>query len=91
MIKGSTVIMSDRYIDILSRYVENSQRKLNCETNEYSRKKLQKELEYYQIKLDKALEFQDVIEQVLNVDIPSLTAIKTVKGYVLPINNVKVV
>ena len=91
MIQGSTIIMSDKYIDILTRHVENSQRKLNCETNEHSKRKLQKELEYRQTKLDKALEFQDVIEQIINIDTPKIAAVKTVKGYVLPLNNVKVI
>ena len=90
-ISGTTVIMSNEYIDELTRHRDNVQRKLNIETLMGERIRLEQELAVKQRKLDEALDFQDTVEEVLNVDCPRLTVVKTLSGMVLPLRHVQVI
>ena len=90
MIKGSTVIMSSAYINEIDSYISLLQTKLSKETNERKKSELQSQIDSYTDKLEKALAFQDTIDEVLNIDMPRLTLVKTMRGTVIPIKNVQV-
>lgn len=90
MIKGSTVIMSSAYIDEIDSYISLLQTKLSKESNERKKSELQSQIDSYTDKLEKALAFQDTIDEVLNIDMPRLTLVKTMRGTVIPIKNVQV-
>jgi DNA-binding transcriptional regulator GbsR (MarR family) len=90
MIKGSTVIMSSAYIDEIDSYISLLQTKLSKESNERKKSELQSQIDSYTDKLEKALAFQDTIDEVLNIDMPRLTLVKTMRGSVIPIKNVQV-
>ena len=90
MIKGSTIIMSEAYIDELTRHKDNWTKKLNVETNPGIREKIQNKVTYLENKLEDALEFQDIVDEIINIDIPRITSVRTISGLVIPINNVQV-
>jgi hypothetical protein len=91
MIKGSTVIFNEAYIEELTRLRDNCQSKLEMETFFKERQKLEEQLNMYQTKLDKALDFQDVLDEVIHIDVPQITTVRTVSGVVLPLKNIKVI
>ena len=91
MIKGSTVIFNEAYIEELTRLRDNCRNKLEMETFFKERQKLEEQLNMYQTKLDRALDFQDVLDEVIHIDIPQITTIRTISGYVLPLKNIKVI
>lgn len=91
MIKGSTVIMSEEYIDELQRHLAKWKKRFELETQVKERNKCEKEISMYEAKIDKALSYQDTIEEILHIDIPRLTAVKTVGGKTFPITHVQVI
>ena len=91
MIKGSTVIFNEAYIEELTRLRDNCQSKLEMETFFKERQKLEEQLNIYQTKLDKALDFQDVLDEVIHIDVPQITTVRTISGVVLPLKNIKVI
>ena len=91
MIKGSTIIMSEEYISELERHRDKWQKRFELETHVKERAKCEKELRAYQDKIEKALEYQDTIDEIVHIDIPRLTAVKTISGVTLPITHVQVV
>lgn len=90
MIKGSTIIMSDEFISELTRHKDICKKKLDIEMMPEAREELTRRYELLEEKLNQALEFQDVIDEVVNLDMPRLTAVKTINGLVLPIKNVQI-
>ena len=90
MIKGSTVIMSSAYIYEIDSYISLLQTKLSKETHERKKSELQSQVDIYTDKMEKALAFQDTIDEILNIDMPRLTLVKTMRGSVIPIKNVQV-
>ena len=91
MIKGSTVIFNEAYIEELTRLRDNCQNKLEMETFFKERQKLEEQLNMYQTKLDRALDFQDVLDEVIHIDVPQITTVRTVSDVVLPLKNIKVI
>lgn len=91
MIKGSTVIFNEAYIDELTRLRDNCRNRLEMETFVKQRQKLEQELEMLERKLNIALDFQDVLEEVIHIDVPAITTVKTVSGMVLPLKNIDVI
>lgn len=90
MIQGSTIIFNDEYISEINRHINNTEQKLKCEVIPNERQKLEEHLNYLQTKLDEAMDFQDTVSELINVDIPRIAAVKTVSGIVLPLRNVQV-
>ena len=90
MIKGSTVIMSEEYIDELVRHKNIFEEKLKLEDIPDKKEVLKQRIEFFKNKINEAEEFQDTIEEVINYEIPSMALIKTVTGIVIPVSNVKV-
>ena len=91
MIKGSTIIMNDDYIDEVTRHRDIWEKKLKIETNPEIRNRIQDKVNYLNEKLEDALEFTDTVDEIINIDIPRLTSVKTITGLVLPIKNIQVV
>ena len=79
MIQGSTIIFNDEYISEINRHINNTEQKLKCEVIPNERQKL-----------EEAMDFQDTVSELINVDIPRIAAVKTVSGIVLPLRNVQV-
>ena len=90
MIKGSTIIMNEEYINELTRHRDNWSKKLKVETNPGIREKIEDKVKYLNTRLEEALEFQDTIDEIINVDVPRITSVKTISGLVLPIKNIQV-
>ena len=91
MIKGSTIIMNDDYISELTRHRDNWIKKAKVETNPHLREQLEQKAEYLNQKLESALEFQDTVDEIINVEVPRIMAIRTIGGLVIPAKNVQVV
>lgn len=91
MIKGSTVIFTDEYISELKRHRDNAKKQLEVEIDTRLREDLEKKYLYFHNKVEHALDFQDVVEEVINVDIPRITTIRTIKGLVIPIKNIQII
>ena len=90
MIEGSTVIMNEAYIAELTRHRDICKKKLDKETFPKIREELTERYNRYDNMLNQALDFQDTIVEVINIDIPKLTSIRTMSGLVLPLKNVQV-
>ena len=90
MIEGSTVIMSQEFIDELIRHRDICKKKLEHEFSIPARNELQKKYDHLEKSISNALDFQDTIVEIINVDIPRITAVRTATGLVLPIKNVKI-
>lgn len=91
MIKGSTVIFNESYLSELERHKSNLKRKLDYETSPYIRQDLERQYDNMCYKIDKATEFQDVVDEVINFDVPRIAMIKTVGGLALPLSNVQII
>ena len=90
MIKGSTIIFTDDYISELKRHRDNAKKQLDVEIDLDVKKELEKKFMYFHNKVEHALDFQDVVEEVINVEVPRITTIKTISGIVVPAKNVQV-
>lgn len=90
MIKGSTIIMSEAYIEELTRHKNNFQAILANTDIPDQQDILKERIRIFNQKIEEAMDFQDTVEEILNLDIPKMTVVKTVNGLVLPIANVKV-
>ena len=91
MIKGNTVIFNEEYISELNRHRDGAKKQLDTTIDSKVRRGLEREIDYFTKKLEYALDFQDTVDQVINVEIPQITAIKTVSGVVLPIRIVQII
>lgn len=90
MIKGSTIIYNDSYIDELTRHYNNVKEQFDLEDIPDIKEKLKTKMTFFSNKLDEAIEFQDTIDEIMNLEVPSLSIIKTISGRVIPLANVKV-
>lgn len=88
---GSTVIFSNEYIEELTRHRDIAQRKYDVENMPNQKAKLKEELEAWENKLAWAEEFQDTIDSFVNVEVPKITAIKTMGGYEYPAKYLQVI
>lgn len=91
MIKGSTIIFNEEYISEIERHISNVEKQLKNEITPDKRYALKEKLDKLNAKLEYALDFQDCLEEVLNVDILKLATVRTMSGLVLPLNIVKVI
>lgn len=90
MIKGSTIIFNDEYISEIKRHLDNIKSKLDIEVIPDAREELQEKYKFFSNKLDEAMDFQDTAEELINIDIPRIAAVKTLSGTVLPLKNIQV-
>ena len=90
MINGTTVIMNDEYISEITRHRDMYKKKVENEVVPEVHEKLLQKLNYFENKLTQAIEFQDTVEEIVNLDIPRITAVKTLNGYVLPLKHVQI-
>lgn len=84
MIKGATVIFNEDYIAELERHRDNAKKKFEIEDVPEHKAKAQKYLEAAEKKLEWATEFRDTVDHFVNIEVPNITCIVTVKGYELP-------
>ncbi len=91
MLEGSTVIYNDEYISELNRFIDINEEKLSHEVLPEARAKLEDTLRNMYHKLDDALEFREVVEELINVEVPRIAAVKTISGRVIPVRNLQVV
>lgn len=91
MIKGTTVIFNDEYIDELTRHRDIAKKKFEVEDLPEHKSKAEKGLIAAEKRLDWAISFQDTIDHFVNLDVPSITGVVTVKGYELPAKHLQVV
>lgn len=89
MIKGSTVIFNEKYIEELTRHRDICKHKFDIENMPSQKEKLQKELNAWNEKLDWALNFQDTVDFVHNMEIPKITVCKTITGLEIPAKNLQ--
>ena len=91
MIKGSTVIFNDEYISELQRHKDNTKKQLDNTIDSRAKAELEEKFNYFTKKLEYALDFQDTVEQVINVEIPKIATVRTVSGMTIPIRIVQVI
>jgi len=84
MITGATVIFNDEYIDEVTRHRDIAKKKFEVEDLPEKKEQAQKAYESWEKKLDWSLNFQDVVDRVINCEVPNITVIKTMTGYELP-------
>lgn len=90
MINGSTIIMNDEYIEELTRHRDICEQNLKEEIVPAKQEKLEERLRYWENKINEAIEFRDVIDEVLNLDMPRLMVVKTISGLVLPLKHIQI-
>jgi len=91
MIKGSTVIFNEDYIDEITRHRDIAKRKFDTENMPNLKEKLRKEYENWENKLEWSLNFQDTVDFVQNLEIPKLTVCKMLSGLEIPAKNLQAV
>ena len=91
MIKGSTIIFNDEYISELKRHIDNARRQLDTTIDSKVRQELEEKVDYLSKKLEYALDFQDTVDQVINVEVPRITTVKTISGVTLPLRIVQII
>ena len=84
MIKGATVIFNEEYIQEITRHRDTAKRKYEIENMPEKKEELKKKLESWEAKLDWALNFQDIVDKVQNMEIPSITVCKMISGEEIP-------
>lgn len=91
MKQGTTVIFNQDYIDELVRHRDIAQRKYDVENIESQKQKAKAVLDAYQQRLEFAENFQDTILEIKNMDVPHITAIKTMGGQEYPASVLQVI
>ena len=91
MIKGTTVIFNEEYIDEIARHRDIAKRKYELEHMPNHKEKLKKEYESWENKLEWSLNFQDEVDFVQNMEVPKITVCKTLKGYEIPAKHLQTV
>lgn len=91
MIKGTTVIFNEDYISEIERHISATEQNIASEVTPDKRVVLMKKLDNLNNKLEEALEFQDCVDEILDMDTPRLTVLKTITGKVLPLRIVKII
>jgi hypothetical protein len=91
MKNGTTVIMNDEYISELTRHRDMYLKQVENEVLPDAYEKVLQKYKYFEAKLNEAIEFSDTVEEIVNLDIPRLTAVKTISGLVLPIKHVQII
>ena len=88
---GATVIFNEEYIDEIIRHRDIAKKKYEVENMPQAKAKAKEEWDAWENKLAWAEEFQDTIDKFVNVDIPKMTAIKTMGGYEYPAKYLQVI
>lgn len=91
MITGATVIYNDVYIEELTRHLEAAKKKYEMEDMPDAKELALKQYKSLEEKLNWVMSFQDTVEQVFNVEVPSIMVIKTMTGFELPAKVVQVI
>ena len=91
MINGTTVIFNEDYIDEVTRHRDIWKKKYEVENMPNQKEKNFKEYEKWEKKLDWALNFQDTVDFVQNMEVPSITVVKVMSGLEIPSKHLQVV
>lgn len=91
MIKGTTVIFNDEYIDEVTRLRDIAKRKYDVENVPSNKEKLLKEYTHWENKLEWAMNFQDTVDFIQNMEVPAITICKTITGLEIPAKNLQTV
>ena len=90
-IEQSTVIFNNKYIEMISNKLDLAQLKYNIEDLPEHKENAKVLVDKLQEKLDWALGFRDTVVTYVNMEVPSITAVKTLGGYELPIQYVQII
>ena len=88
---GATVIFNQDYIDEVIRHRDIAQRKFDVETIPSKKNEAKAALDAWEAKLEDAECFQDVIQEIKHLDIPKMTAVRTMGGRELPVRMLQVI
>lgn len=91
MIKGSTVIFNDEYIEELIRHRDNAKRKFEVEDLPEYKNKAEAQYQAAENRLEWATGFRDTIDHFVHLDVPNITAVVTMQGYELPAKYLQVI
>ena len=91
MIKGTTVIINDAYIDEVTRHRDIAKRKYEVENMPTQKEKLKTIYDNWENKLEWSLNFQDTVDFVQNMEVPQITVCKMVSGLEIPAKNLQTV
>jgi hypothetical protein len=91
MLKGTTVIFNEEYIDEVVRHRDIAKRKYEQEHMPNNKERLQKEYEAWERKLEWSLNFQDSVDFVQNMEVPKITVCKTIGGLEIPAKHLQAV
>jgi len=91
MKQGTTVIFNQDYIDELIRHRDIAQKKYDVENIESQKLKAKQNLQMCEQRLEFAENFRDTIFEIKNMDIPHITAVKTMDGHEFPASVLQVI
>lgn len=91
MIQGSTVIFNDEYIAEVERHRNSAKKKYEIENMPEKKAEYKKKYEAWEQKLDWALNFQDTVDRIENLDVPAIRVCKTFTGLALPAKHLQAV
>lgn len=89
--QGTTVIFNEEFIQTIQRRLEIAEQKAATENMPNEKRLAMEAVESLRKKLDWALDFTDIICTIHNVEVPSITAVKTLQGYELPIKHLQII
>lgn len=91
MIKGTTVIFNEEYIDEITRHRDIAKQKYEVEDLPEEKINCKKALDKWEQKLDWALNFTDTVDSLENIMVPNITVVRTLKGYELPAKHLQLI
>ena len=91
MVNGTTVIFNEDYIEEIERHRDIAKKKYDVENMPNQKEKNRKEYESWENKLEWALNFQDTVDFVQNMEVPKITVCKLMSGLEIPAKHLQVI
>lgn len=89
MKQKTKVIFNNEYIQELYRHRDIAKKKYDVESPGIHKEQAKKDYEYFLNKIEWAENFQDIVEEIHNINIPHLTIVKTMSGRELLLRNLQ--
>ena len=87
----TTVIFNDEYISEVTRHRDIAKRRYETENMPEEKEHYRMEYEQWEKKLEWAVSFQDTLDSLQNIEVPSLTVCKTLSGLVIPAKHLQII
>ena len=84
MLNGTKVIFNSDYVEEVERHTNLAKKKYEVENMPQNKARLKAEYEAWEKKLEWSINFQDTVDFVQNMEVPSITVCKLMSGLEIP-------